>query len=169
MADDAAKSTAGYGLNPTDEMNDLRMSAKAMPLLEHVKRFIKETVEPMTVEFVRLGEVPHDTWSFAPGQLDVLQTAKDKAKAEGLWNFFLPDADTGEGLSNLDYAYIAVELAGREAPRIVRRLAKPHELHRHRLDGLLDEALDVLEQRHGLGAHAQVVHLVRRVQAVTGG
>jgi len=110
MADDAAKSTAGYGLNPTDEMNDLRMSAKAMPLLEHVKRFIKETVEPMTVEFVRLGEVPHDTWSFAPGQLDVLQTAKDKAKAEGLWNFFLPDADTGEGLSNLDYAYIAVEL-----------------------------------------------------------
>jgi acyl-CoA dehydrogenase len=40
----------------------------------------------------------------------VLQTAKDKAKAEGLWNFFLPDAETGEGLSNLDYAYIAAEL-----------------------------------------------------------
>jgi acyl-CoA dehydrogenase len=109
MADDASKST-GYGLNPADEMNDLRMSAKAVPLLEHVKRFIKETVEPMTVEFVRLGEAPHDPWSFAPGQLDALQVAKDKAKAEGLWNFFLPDAETGEGLSNLDYAYIAVEL-----------------------------------------------------------
>jgi acyl-CoA dehydrogenase len=27
-----------------------------------------------------------------------------------LWNFFLPDAETGEGLKNLDYAYIAVEL-----------------------------------------------------------
>ena len=109
MADDASKS-AGYGLNPADEMNDLRMSAKAVPLLEHVKRFIKETVEPMTVEFERLGQAPHDPWSFAPGQLDVLQVAKDKAKAEGLWNFFLPDAETGEGLSNLDYAYIAVEL-----------------------------------------------------------
>ena len=35
---------------------------------------------------------------------------KAKAKAHGLWNFFLPDAETGEGLSNLDYAYIAVEL-----------------------------------------------------------
>jgi acyl-CoA dehydrogenase len=27
-----------------------------------------------------------------------------------LWNFFLPDAETGEGLKNLDYAYIAAEL-----------------------------------------------------------
>ena len=35
---------------------------------------------------------------------------KAKAKANGLWNFFLPDAETGEGLANLDYAYIAIEL-----------------------------------------------------------
>ena len=35
---------------------------------------------------------------------------KNKAKEQGLWNFFLPDAETGEGLSNLDYAYIAIEL-----------------------------------------------------------
>ena len=41
----------------------------------------------------------------------MLQKAKDKAKEVGLWNFFLPDAETGEGLKNLDYAYIAVELA----------------------------------------------------------
>ena len=27
-----------------------------------------------------------------------------------MWNFFLPNAETGEGLSNLDYAYIAMEL-----------------------------------------------------------
>ncbi|MEO6958268.1 MAG: acyl-CoA dehydrogenase family protein [Antricoccus sp.] len=97
-------------LNPMDEMNDLRMSEKALPLLEHVKQFIKETVDPMAAEFERLGKGHADRWSFAPGQLEVLQTAKDKAKQEGLWNFFLPDADTGEGLSNLDYAYIAAEL-----------------------------------------------------------
>jgi acyl-CoA dehydrogenase len=35
---------------------------------------------------------------------------KAKAKARGLWNFFLPNSETGEGLSNLDYAYIAAEL-----------------------------------------------------------
>jgi acyl-CoA dehydrogenase len=104
------KAQSGFKLNPMDELNDLRMSAKAMPLLEHVKRFIKETVEPMSEEFHRLGEGRADIWSYAPGQLEVLEAAKDKAKAEGLWNFFLPDAETGEGLSNLDYAYIAVEL-----------------------------------------------------------
>jgi acyl-CoA dehydrogenase len=105
--------TAGpltFGFNPHDDMNDLRMSEKATPLYEHVKRFIAETVVPMQKEFQALGEGHTDRWTFAPGQLDVLEKAKDQAKKEGLWNFFLPDADTGEGLSNLDYAYIAVEL-----------------------------------------------------------
>ena len=99
-----------FGFNPADDLNDLRMSEKAMPLLAHVKKFIAETVVPMSEEFYRLGENKKDRWSFAPGQLEVLEKAKNKAKAEGLWNFFLPDAETGEGLSNLDYAYIAVEL-----------------------------------------------------------
>lgn len=97
-------------LTPQDTLNDLRMSDKAVPLLNHVKRFIKETVDPMYEEFVKLGEGHTERWSFAPGQLEVLQKAKDKAKEEGLWNFFLPDSETGEGLSNLDYAYIAIEL-----------------------------------------------------------
>ena len=99
-----------YAMDPGDELNDLRMSEKARPLFDHVCKFIRETVEPMSVEFYRLGEKKADRWGFAPGQLDVLQKAKDKAKSEGLWNFFLPDAETGEGLSNLDYAYIAAEL-----------------------------------------------------------
>ena len=102
--------STSYAMDPGDELNDLRMSDKARPLFDHVNKFIRETVEPMSVEFYRLGEKKADRWSFAPGQLDVLQKAKDKAKAEGLWNFFLPDAETGEGLSNLDYAYIAAEL-----------------------------------------------------------
>ncbi|MEO0981703.1 MAG: acyl-CoA dehydrogenase family protein [Pseudomonadota bacterium] len=92
------------------ELNDLTMSEDARPLYEHVKRFIAETVEPMSVKFFELGENRDDIWSYAPGQLDVLEEAKDKAKAEGLWNFFLPDAETGEGLKNLDYAFIAAEL-----------------------------------------------------------
>ena len=68
-------------MDPGDELNDLRMSDKARPLFDHVNKFIRETVEPMSVEFYRLGEKKTDRWSFAPGQLDVLQKAKDKAKA----------------------------------------------------------------------------------------
>lgn len=100
-------------LDPNDELNNLNMSAEAQPLYEHVKRFIAETADPMYAEFTRLGEARTDKdniWQYAEGQLDVLEKAKDEAKKQGLWNFFLPDAETGEGLKNLDYAYIAAEL-----------------------------------------------------------
>src|ERR1700675_4577505 len=103
--------TTTYGLNPEEELNDLRMSEQVRPLYDHVKKFIRETVDPMSVEFYRHGEKKTDSWSFAREQLACLQKAKDKAKEEGLWNFFLPDDETGQGLKNLDYAYIAVELA----------------------------------------------------------
>ena len=99
-----------FGLDPHDDLNDLRMSDKATPLYEHVKRFVRETVAPMSEKFHKLGEGRADRWGYVPGQLELLEEAKNQAKKEGLWNFFLPDADTGEGLSNLDYAYIAVEL-----------------------------------------------------------
>ncbi len=92
------------------DMNDLRMSEGARPLYEHVKKFIAEVVNPMSEEFHALDEGKKDIWSYAPGQLELLEKAKDEAKKQGLWNFFLPDAETGEGLSNLDYAYIAAEL-----------------------------------------------------------
>ncbi|MEZ5263660.1 MAG: acyl-CoA dehydrogenase family protein [Acidimicrobiales bacterium] len=89
---------------------DLRMSDKVRPLYEAVVTFIREEVDPITEEFYRLGEGRAERWSWAPGQLELLEGAKAKARAQGLWNFFLPDAETGEGLSNLDYAYIANEL-----------------------------------------------------------
>jgi acyl-CoA dehydrogenase len=92
------------------ELYNLAMSAGARPLLENVKTFIREEVEPVTAEYFELGADRDDRWSFGAGQLELLDGLKAKAKANGLWNFFLPDAGTGEGLSNLDYAYIAQEL-----------------------------------------------------------
>ena len=91
-------------------MNNLEMSEKAKPLLAAVIKHIRENVDPITDEYYRLGEGRTDRWSHAPGQLELLETAKKKARESGLWNFFLPNAETGEGLSNLDYAYIAAEL-----------------------------------------------------------
>ena len=64
--------TTTYGLNPGEELNDLRMSEQVRPLYDHVRKFIRDTVEPMSVEFYRLGESKTDRWSFTPGQLEVL-------------------------------------------------------------------------------------------------
>ena len=92
------------------DLYQLAMSEGARPLLEQVKSFITNEVEPITEEYYRLGATREDRWTYAPGQLELLESVKSKAKANGLWNFFLPDAETGQGLTNLDYAYIAVEL-----------------------------------------------------------
>src|SRR5918999_2401463 len=113
------------------ELFNLGMSPEARPLLDQVKAFVADEVEPITEEFFALGADRADRWSFVPGQLELLDGVKAKAKANGLWNFFLPsqqidtgetsasnsryrsagtDAETGQGLSNLDYAYIAAEL-----------------------------------------------------------
>ncbi|MEM1332322.1 MAG: acyl-CoA dehydrogenase family protein [Actinomycetota bacterium] len=98
------------GMQSTPDMWDLRMSEGVRPLYEHVKQFIRDEVEPMSKEYAALGEGRADRWSYAPGQLEALEKVKIRAKEVGLWNFFLPNAETGEGLSNLDYAYIAIEL-----------------------------------------------------------
>jgi len=94
----------------TDDSLNLAMSARAIPLYEAVVNFINSEIEPRTAEFFRLAEGRADHWGYGDGQLDLLEELKNKAKAAGLWNFFLPNAESGEGLSNLDYAYLAVEM-----------------------------------------------------------
>lgn len=91
-------------------LNNLEMSEGNKPLLNAVIKHIRENVDPITEEFHRLKEQNEDRWSYHPRQLELLNGAKEKAREAGLWNFFLPNAETGEGLSNLDYAYIAAEL-----------------------------------------------------------
>ena len=45
------------------------------------KLFIKDEVEPITLEFHQLGADRDDPWSYAPGQLELLDGVKAKAKA----------------------------------------------------------------------------------------
>lgn len=91
------------------ELFQLAMSPAARPLLEKVKTFIEQEVTPMSIKFHDLEPTMVDEWTYTDEQLALLEGVKDKAKANGLWNFFLPDSEVG-GLSNLDYAYIATEL-----------------------------------------------------------
>jgi len=93
-----------------DDLNNLVMDPAAQPLLDAVRKHIDENIEPITEEYFALNAEKEDRWSYHPRQIELMEAAKQKAKDSGLWNFFLPDAETGEGLKNLDYAYIATEL-----------------------------------------------------------
>lgn len=92
------------------DLFDLAMSEEARPLMDAVQDHIEKNIVPITEEFFALDEEKEDRWSWHPRQLELLESAKDKAKKSGLWNFFLPESDYGTGLTNLDYAYIAAEL-----------------------------------------------------------
>ena len=92
------------------DLFNLGMSPEAQPLMDAVQKHIAENVEPISEEFAALQQEKDDIWSWHPRQLELLEGAKDKAKQAGLWNFFLPDSEIGQGLTNLDYAYIAAEL-----------------------------------------------------------
>jgi acyl-CoA dehydrogenase len=72
--------TTTYNLNPGEELNDLRMSDEVRPLYEHVKKFIRETVDPMSVEFMRLGEGKRIAGASRRNSSRYCRKAKDKAR-----------------------------------------------------------------------------------------
>ena len=93
------------------DLFNLAMSEEAQPLMDAVNKHVQDNVVPIQEEFYRLNDEKEDRWSWHPRQLELLDGAKKKAKESGLWNFFLPGfSEIGEGLTNLDYAYIAAEL-----------------------------------------------------------
>ncbi|MGE0667634.1 MAG: acyl-CoA dehydrogenase family protein [Sphingomonadales bacterium] len=81
---------------------DFEFSDKVQQLQERVRSFIYEHVIPAEKVYARQVE-EGGRWC-APA---VMEELKDKAKAAGLWNMFLPESRKGFGLSNLEYAPIA--------------------------------------------------------------
>ena len=94
------------------ELFELSMSKKTQPLMDLVKKHCEENVKPIQAEYSALQNEKEDRWSWHPRQIELMEGAKEKAKELGLWNFFLPDPDgnIGDGLTNLDYTYVATEI-----------------------------------------------------------
>ncbi len=88
---------------------DLGISDKLQPLLAQVRAFVAEEIEPLEAEYIHEIGVG-DRWQFTPRQTEIMETLKGKAKAAGLWNFFLTDGEHGSGLTTVEYAYLAEEM-----------------------------------------------------------
>lgn len=88
---------------------NLGISDKLKPLLEKVAAMVRDEIAPLEEEF--LAEVEKgDRWQYTARQTEILEGLKDKAKAAGLWNFWLTDSASGYGLSTVEYAYLAEEM-----------------------------------------------------------
>jgi acyl-CoA dehydrogenase len=85
-------------------------SAKAKDYLKRVKAFMRTHIQPAESEYWKSVAAANPTGDWRqwtkPAQM---QELKDKARAEGLWNMFLPDEKLGADLSTLEYALVAEE------------------------------------------------------------
>ena len=88
-------------------------SDKAKDFQQRLTAFMTAHIYPHEQRYH--DEVEQDRWS--PPR--IVEELKAKARAEGLWNLFLPDAELGAGLTNLEYAPLC-EIMGRSplAPEV---------------------------------------------------
>ena len=85
-------------------------SDKVKELMARVDAFMQQYIYPADEEFEEFVHDPANLWVVPP----IVEELKEKAKAEGLWNLFLPEeyGEFSPGLTNLEYAPLA-ELMGR--------------------------------------------------------
>ena len=99
---------------------DFSPSERQLEWLDRTKVFIKEHVEPAAEKYEeQLQE--GDRWKVIP----VMTELKEKAKAAGLWNMFMPPSEYetdeyhGAGLTNLEYALCCEQMGRSEwAPEV---------------------------------------------------
>lgn len=87
---------------------DFEPTPRARELADRMRSFMEQHVYPAEPVYDRQIAGADDHHALPP----VLRELKEKARADGLWNLFLPHGDWGAGLSNLEYAPLA-EIAGR--------------------------------------------------------
>ena len=90
---------------------DFNMSERQTEWLNRVRSFMNTHVRP-AVPIYKQQDAEGSRWKVIP----ILEDLKKKAKAEGLWNMFMPpnshedDEFRGAGLTNLEYAPLAEEM-----------------------------------------------------------
>jgi acyl-CoA dehydrogenase len=89
---------------------DFSHSPKALDLIARMRAFLDERVLPAEAVW-RTQLIGGGDWRLWR-QPAIVETLKQEARAAGLWNLFLPDAEHGAGLGNVDYAPLA-ELSSR--------------------------------------------------------
>ena len=97
---------------------DFAHSEKVRALQQRLNAFMEKHVYPNEAAFdaeVEANRKQGNVWQ----PTKIVDALKEKARAEGLWNLFLPESKFGAGLTNLEYAPLC-EIMGRSpiAPEV---------------------------------------------------
>ncbi|MBV5264917.1 acyl-CoA dehydrogenase family protein [Pinisolibacter aquiterrae] len=87
---------------------DFTLSEKTREIADRLTAFMDEHVLPAEAVYHRHMASAADRWTIPP----IMEELKEKARAAGLWNLWLPESDLGAGLTNLEYAPLC-EIMGR--------------------------------------------------------
>ncbi|MEZ5811948.1 MAG: acyl-CoA dehydrogenase family protein [Rhizobiaceae bacterium] len=85
---------------------DFAPSPKAKEYLERIVTFMEAHVYPAEEVYHEQHREAPSRWFVPP----IIEELKARARAVGLWNLFLPDAELGAGLSVLEYAPLAEQM-----------------------------------------------------------
>jgi acyl-CoA dehydrogenase len=91
------------------EVLDFSYSSKVKGLQLKLTDFMEQHVYPNETVYEQQVNEGDSRWSSVP---PIMEELKEKAKAEGLWNLFLPESEYGAGLTNQEYAPLC-EIMGR--------------------------------------------------------
>ena len=90
---------------------DFEFSAKTQQLQAQLQAFMDKHIYPNeTLYHEQVEENARNGRAYAG--VPIVAELKEKARAEGLWNLFLPEEEYGAGLTNLEYSPLA-EIMGR--------------------------------------------------------
>lgn len=87
---------------------DFELSPRTKELQAKLNAFMDEYVYPGEETYEEQLNGQADRWQLP----QIVQDLKKEARAQGLWNLFLPDAEHGAGLTNVEYAPLC-EIMGR--------------------------------------------------------
>ena len=79
---------------------DFEYSGRTKELKARVEVFMDEHIYPSERVYYDQVYQSDNRWIEPP----ILEELKENARAQGLWNLFLPESDLGAGLTNLEYA-----------------------------------------------------------------
>jgi acyl-CoA dehydrogenase len=89
---------------------NLGVTEKVRPLIAAVRAMVRDEIMPIEDEYEAEIGKGGDRFQYTPRMTEIMEGLKAKARAKGLWNFWLTGSEKGFGLSTVEYAYLAEEM-----------------------------------------------------------